>query len=687
MWRDLVNSQIIANAERPKSGAPGWRRVTEKHTCPVCGRPDNCTVSDDGRRCFCGRVSDGVSRPNAGGQYLHKLDEEPFHSERPSRDGPSPSKSAGFSSPKQFSKTPNSPKEDTPDYDWQVNASEFRSHPLLEDKLVALGSQLGISPAALKSLGCGFDQLASAWTFPEKNGQGKITGILRRFEDGDKRFVKGGERGLYYCRENLQGPGPILIVEGASDTAAGITMGLRTIGRPSNTGGRDQLIELLKPILEDDLGCRVFLVGENDLKDNGHWPGRFGVESISKALARELVRPIEIAMPPQDAKDLLDWRNLCSDELVDWEKKFLSEFSLERVEPSVFIPPIPLDPTVTLDEARKVNLRNMRDNIGKAGVFLNSAATGIGKSTAIQQVIAERKLRSLITVRTHQDARSMESGLQKRGIVARAYPQRITQTPSEAVSDKVEAGVTVNCWNGEATEAVTLGLGVSQCVCPSCPFLERCHDSGYLGQVEQTKNADVVVATHARVARLGLDYWRFVGKNERHFRLHVIEEDAADVLRPCMVISEDELNCADDFLEDALPFNPDIWGSLGVEPDFYESDLEFFFTSFRARAKWLKDLLSDAEECREIIVPMPLAVPDDAQRLLFQLIRQSERKELKRPTMVWSLLFALISGNINLMSAVVTSLQGKPGEPKKLRKEIIAVGRNPPLPRTHHNDS
>lgn len=54
-------------------GKDAWRRVSKREPCPICGKPDNCSVSVDGGAVWCGRVSDGSVRENVGGQYLHVL--------------------------------------------------------------------------------------------------------------------------------------------------------------------------------------------------------------------------------------------------------------------------------------------------------------------------------------------------------------------------------------------------------------------------------------------------------------------------------------------------------------------------------------------------------------------------------------------------------------------------------------
>jgi hypothetical protein len=58
-------------------GKPGsFRNVSHRHPCPVCGRGDWCSLSEDGEVCLCRRISaGGEERIDSGGAtyYLHRL--------------------------------------------------------------------------------------------------------------------------------------------------------------------------------------------------------------------------------------------------------------------------------------------------------------------------------------------------------------------------------------------------------------------------------------------------------------------------------------------------------------------------------------------------------------------------------------------------------------------------------------
>lgn len=138
-----------------------------------------------------------------------------------------------------------------------------------------------------------------AWVFPEKNAAGATTGLTLRYHDGSKK--NHGKRGLCLPATWATSTGPVYLCEGASDTLALLAMNLSAIGRPNNVGGIDELIELLRKV---DPHRRVIVLGENDRKASGKWPGREGAEKTATTLASTLGRPIAVALPPNGTKDV-----------------------------------------------------------------------------------------------------------------------------------------------------------------------------------------------------------------------------------------------------------------------------------------------------------------------------------------------------------------------------------------------
>jgi hypothetical protein len=192
---------------------------------------------------------------------------------------------------------------------WYVNKA---------DEVDRLTEVLGVARWTLDALHVGWD--GQAWTFPEQNHCGQIIGANRRFVNGEKVCVFGSRRGLTYIDYWSDTPGPVFIVEGGSDVAAGLTLGLCMVGRPSNVGG----LEYLKRLLLRHTDRRIIVVAERDEKDraalNGRhdpncrccgqcYPGKFGAIETSKRLSLMLNRIVAWSFLPDGAKDLRKWLN------------------------------------------------------------------------------------------------------------------------------------------------------------------------------------------------------------------------------------------------------------------------------------------------------------------------------------------------------------------------------------------
>lgn len=197
--------------------------------------------------------------------------------------------------------------------DWRATIERLRGK-LTPKRLDALAESTGVPADAWAKLqpgwadagelrtmmarGAGWDQdyPDGAWAFAEHDGRGKVVGLSLRAPDGRKGAPAGSKRGLIVPTGG-QDAGLTLIVEGASDVAACCALGLSAVGRPSNRAGAGDLAELLD-------GCDVLVVGENDAKDGGAWPGRDGAKSVAQGIAGRWGEPVSWTLPPTDAKDM-----------------------------------------------------------------------------------------------------------------------------------------------------------------------------------------------------------------------------------------------------------------------------------------------------------------------------------------------------------------------------------------------
>jgi len=161
---------------------------------------------------------------------------------------------------------------------------------------------LKVSPESLNELEVVWSPNHECWLFPERDGQRRICGLMKRYADGTKRFMQGGKRGLYIPKSFKIGSDSITVVEGGSDTAAGLTLGWNVIGRPSAGDGASHLASLLKKAKG-----HIYILGDNDPKRDGTWPGRRGAEKVANTLQKSLTTPVSITSIPMEFKDLRMW--------------------------------------------------------------------------------------------------------------------------------------------------------------------------------------------------------------------------------------------------------------------------------------------------------------------------------------------------------------------------------------------
>lgn len=170
-----------------------------------------------------------------------------------------------------------------------------------------LAGELNVSPKALRAMHVGRRAQAGKadlYTFPEFDARGRVVGISTRAKDGRKACIKGSRRGLYLPVGWSKFGTPIVICEGASDTAALLTMEIAGIGRPAAKAGVSDLLKLLRRVSAE---IEIFVLGENDQKADGRWPGRDGARSVASKLADGLSRSISVVLPPKQVKDVRAW--------------------------------------------------------------------------------------------------------------------------------------------------------------------------------------------------------------------------------------------------------------------------------------------------------------------------------------------------------------------------------------------
>lgn len=164
-----------------------------------------------------------------------------------------------------------------------------------EPELDMLALELGVSATSLSQLECVRTHYsADTYAFPMKDGTGGYVGIRIRNSRGDKWAETGSHAGLFIPDAEPQAT--VWILEGPTDTAAALTLGLYAVGRPSCSGGVDHLKTLMPRIKAK----RAVIVADCDqdkhtedgqLKVN---PGARGAQT----LAEHLTIPSAVMMLP-----------------------------------------------------------------------------------------------------------------------------------------------------------------------------------------------------------------------------------------------------------------------------------------------------------------------------------------------------------------------------------------------------
>ena len=166
---------------------------------------------------------------------------------------------------------------------------------LTEREADDLAGKLGVGALSLRRLGLGWN--GSEWTFPMHDAAGAICGVQRRRFDGKKLAVKGSRMGIFLPTE-LDPSERLFVLEGASDTAAFLDLGLAALGRPSCTGGARIITRFV----------RAHRVQEVVVVADADGPGRSGARGLVAQL-QVVCRSVRLIEPGCGAKDARAWVN------------------------------------------------------------------------------------------------------------------------------------------------------------------------------------------------------------------------------------------------------------------------------------------------------------------------------------------------------------------------------------------
>lgn len=158
------------------------------------------------------------------------------------------------------------------------------------DDLEAFAVAIGVSAWSLMALGCAWAAPHGAWAFPMRDSRGDVVGIRLRSNGGKKWAVAGSKEGLFHGA--IQIGRQIVICEGPTDAAAGLTLDLNIVGRPSCRGAVQELVRLVTRLDVRE----VLIISDND------GPGLAGSERLQAHLP---VPYREIVLPCKDLREFL----------------------------------------------------------------------------------------------------------------------------------------------------------------------------------------------------------------------------------------------------------------------------------------------------------------------------------------------------------------------------------------------
>jgi hypothetical protein len=246
----------------------GWIRVSRQSPCPICQKRDWCTLAADGSAACCMRVESDRRLGNGG--WLHRLRPDLLGAATPMCSRPPPARR--YLSAESVGKT------------WASFAVATR-----DDQVDGLARRLGVKAHALRTLGACWAWPHDAWGFPMFDGTEDFAGMRLRSDDGEKWALRGSRQGIF-----LPGMKPreeTLVVEGPTDTAAAVSLGLHAIGRPSCNGGAREIATFCR---RHDVK-RLSVLADNDS------PGIKGARVFCRQVG---VRARVVVLP---AKDLREW--------------------------------------------------------------------------------------------------------------------------------------------------------------------------------------------------------------------------------------------------------------------------------------------------------------------------------------------------------------------------------------------
>lgn len=485
-----TSSRTVFRSGDPKRGGFGKIRTTSSSPCPVCDRA-GCSYSDDESLLICWR-SAGES---LSGEWVFI---------KPGSNGGSLFARAG-SSERSVSAVIESIERErlTGSASWAARVERYLADPEVESQRRRLAAELGVDVWSLAALSVGWKGRAygvGAWSYPQRTAAGEIVSVGLRLDqkDDSQRYDHDGRSksppGLIFIPGRwLTSTGPVLIVEGMSDTAALDTIRIDAVGHPGTAPKKallDELETLLRKVPEDR---PIIRVAERDKgrEHDENSPGRIGARATAQALANRLARPVGVALAPDDVKDSRAWirerwsptsgnRDALRKEFVAGILAGVAWFQPEdRVADDVVVEPLAdRGVEIELDEYRRRMREDLEawasDTSSTGRIAVLAAPAGAGKTTGVDELVLPKYDRWANAVPTHENCRERRATLSSLPIIeveVAAYPKLDAETcqsfTDEQAADLRDQG---HRQAVSADRATRFGFGVRSTACLRCPL-------------------------------------------------------------------------------------------------------------------------------------------------------------------------------------------------------------------------
>lgn len=267
-----------------------WETVTKENPCPICGKGDWCIRATSGEVAICYR-NPSPYLAKSGSGWIHRLKDCGGTSADSTL-------TSAYSRVEVKSNQSNSTCREATCGNFidfaRLHASFFNDEHLID----GFACELGVEGAALRALDVRYNPFDKCWSFPMRDADGKIVGLRYREFGGSRKWsARGSHDGLFFSPALLRSSlnthtsslRTLYIVEGASDTAAALSLGLMAVGRSSCSSGAALLKELLARLRPSSLA----IIADNDA------PGLAGARALSQELGSA-----RILTPPEGCKDL-----------------------------------------------------------------------------------------------------------------------------------------------------------------------------------------------------------------------------------------------------------------------------------------------------------------------------------------------------------------------------------------------